>query len=272
MPKRKTQTALVAGVTVLLLLGLALVIVKHEHTVHLRRLQGAWEGALHFHGGARVRTQRIVLKVLNEHGLYHAVVDEVDLGLKDLPAAKFDAGRTLVAFALGSGFTYHGRLNGEATEIIGRWKWPGGGFSQPLTLSQTRTPDPVPEPLAQADYTRRPGSDLQGLWEGTLRIGTNSLRLRFKIAEPAQGTFRVELNSLDQPPIIPLPATTVNFEKPRVQILFQGIGALFDGQLDESGSEIAGNWAQARINPLTLTRVEPKTEAPASAALNAAPP
>jgi hypothetical protein len=260
MPQYKRKTAMAVAAGVLLALGTAMALVTHERAAHWERVQGAWEGALHFHAGARMRTQRIVLRVLKDHGSFQAFVDEIDIGLKNLPASKFNAHGTSVGFALGSGFSYQGKLDGAATEIAGRWKWPGDKFSQPLTLTRTLTPDAVPEPLAQADYTPRPGSDLQGLWKGTLNVGSLSLRLRLKITEPSKGTFRAELNSIDQPPVIPLPATTVDYDKPHVRMSFQGIGALFNAELDESGTTLAGTWAQARTSPLTLVRADPEDE------------
>jgi hypothetical protein len=129
-----------------------------------------------------------------------------------------------------------------------------------LTLTRTNTPDVIPEALAPVDYVQRAGSDLQGVWGGTLMIGTNSLRLHLKIAESVDGKFRCELNSVDQPPVIPLPATSVDYRKPSVTVSFPGIGAVFNGRLDEGMTTISGTWSQAKTSPLTLTRIDPKTE------------
>jgi hypothetical protein len=128
-------------------------------------------------------------------------------------------------------------------------------------LTPTNTPDTVPEPLAAADYTPRAGSDLQGLWAGTLQIDTNKpLRLVLKIAQAADGTFRAELNSIDQPPVIPVPMTLLNYHEPRIKIRFQGIGAEFEGELNESHSSMKGTWTQAKVFPMTFDRVNPKDQ------------
>jgi hypothetical protein len=73
-------------------LGVAMLVAKHERTVHFQRLQGAWEGALHFHRGQLMGTQRVVLRVSDDHGSYRASVDAIDLGLKNLPVSEFDFG------------------------------------------------------------------------------------------------------------------------------------------------------------------------------------
>jgi len=263
MPTRKIRTGIFVCVAVLLAAGLTTGVVKYEHIARLENVQGAWEGALHFHAGPLLRTQRVVLRIFKAGGAYHAAVDEIDIGMKNLPATRFGVGRSSVNFESDSRFSYQGKLNPEATEITGRWKWAGGRNSQPLGLTRTATPDKVQEPLAEADYAPRPGSDLQGFWTGTLKIGKTALRLHLKIAESPDGTFRGELNSIDQPPIIPLPITTLAYRKPTVTFSLQGVGAMFNGDLNDAGSQIVGTWTQVGTVPLTFDRVNPKDEAQA---------
>jgi|GEM_PF-1807090 len=263
MARTKTKTAVVAGAGVLLVAGLTLAILKYEHAVHLQRVEGAWEGTLQFHAGPLLRKQRMVLKIFRENGTYRAVFDQIDTGRKNLPATRFSVGGSSVNFESGSAFVYQGKLNPDATEMTGRWKWVGGRNSQPLTLTRTATPDEVREPLAEADYAPRPGSDLQGFWKGTLKIGTATLRLHLKIAEAQDGKFRAELNSIDQPPVIPLPVTTLDYGRPAVKFSLQGLGVAFQGRLEEGGSNIIGNWTQVGTVPLRFTRADPKAEAQA---------
>lgn len=268
MPQKNRRIAALAC-AVLLALGFVMALFRYEHFAHLRRMRGAWEGTMRYHIGQNTRRQRIVLRVFQgPDGLYRAVLDQIDLGLTNLQTTRFTAGWSSVAFESTSNFAFRGTLNSGATEITGRWSWPGARRSQPLTLIRTQTPDVVQSPLAAADYTPRTGSDLQGLWQGTLKINSSLvLRLNFKITESADGKYRGELNSIDQPPVIPIPATAVNYGKPRVTISFQGIGGVFDGILDGDGATIDGKWTQAKVWPLTLTRIDPVAE---TAALQAA--
>ena len=260
MPKRKTRTAIIIGVAGVLVAGLTVAVVKYERIAHLERVQGTWEGAMHFHAGPLLRTQRVVLRIFKENGSYHAIFDEIDIGVKNLPATRFDIGRSSVDFDSDSGFSYQGRLSREATEITGRWTWAGAKRSQPLALTRTATPDKVQEPLVEADYTPRPGSDVQGFWKGTLKIGKTALRLHLKIAEPTDGAFRGELNSIDQPPVVPLPITTVDYRKPSMKFAMQGVGVAFDGTLSNDGSQIVGTWTQVGTVPLTFDRINPREE------------
>ena len=249
---------LLAGAAVSLLL--AMVLLWCMHLVHLKRVCGVWEGTLRFHAGQVMRKQRIVLKILKENGAYRAVLDQVDLGRKDIQTTGFRVGWSSVGFESRSNFVFRGRVNSEATEITGRWNIAGMGRSQPLTFTRTAAPDGVQEPLAAADYAQRPGSDLQGLWGGTLMIGTNSLPVRFKVAESADGTYRCELNRIDLKPVLSIPATSVEYHRPGVTLAFLGIGAIFNGRLEENRATISGKWTQVVTSPLILTRMDPKIE------------
>jgi RNA polymerase sigma factor (sigma-70 family) len=251
----KAKTAIAVGVVALIAASLTTGVVKYEHAAHLERVQGAWEGTLQNNQG----TERIVMRISKENGVYHTIIDRIDVGMKNIPATKIAVGASSMNFESGSAFSYQGNLNSDATEIVGEWNWTGGKGSQPLTLKRTTTPDIVQEPLAEVDYAPRQGSDLQGFWKGTLKNATTSFRLHLKIAESPDGTFRAELNSIDQPPIIPLPVT-LDYNKPDVKFSLQSQGTSFQGQLDESGSNIIGKWTQAGVTPLTFTRADPKEE------------
>lgn len=268
MPKTKaTWAKLIASALVIMAAGV--LVVAYERAAHLKRVRGAWEGALHFHVGSRLRTQRIVLHISEQNGKYQAVFDEIDLGRNHTRATRFQIGRRAVDFSLASGFHYRGSLNADATEITGRWRWPGTTYSQPLALERTTAPDPAPEPLAEADYAPRPDSDLQGLWQGTLVIGTNSLRLLLKIAEGPIGAFRAEVNSLDQRPVLPVPVTAMEYREPHLEFHVQGVGAVFNGVVNDNHSQITGQWAQVLTTPVTFVRA---SNAPSRAEAKNPPP
>lgn len=258
MAQPKQKLAIQVSAAVLLAAVLALGLVKYLHHVHLQRVEGAWEGLLEHHAGPLMRKQRMVLKIFRENGTYYAAMDQIDNGTKNLPVTSFSIGSSSVNFEMSNGFTYNGKLNG--VEITGRWKWPdgNGNYSQPLRFVRTTTPDQVPEPLAEAEYAPRPDLDLQGFWKGSLKVGTNSLRLRLKIAQPTAGNFRAELESIDQSPIVPLPITAMEHHGSTVKFSMQGIGAAFEGQLQ--GSQIAGLWTQFNKLPLTFERANPKED------------
>lgn len=252
----KTTTVIVAGAAALLAFGTTELFLDHERTVHLEKVQGAWEGVLRY----GPNTERIVLKVLKDNGMYHAVIDSIDGGSKNLPATTFKAGGSSVSLESGTAFSFQGNLNADATEIAGRWNFTGTKYSTPLTLKRTATPDVVQEPLTEADLVPRPDANLQGLWKGTVKLPrAPTSRMYLKIAATPDGKYRAEYNNIDQPPIHPIPSTSFDYEKPNINIQFGGINSWFDGQLDSSGSNIVGRWSQG--SSLTLTRVDPSDEA-----------
>lgn len=252
----KTKTVIVAAAAALLAFGTTELFLNHERTVHLEKVRGAWEGVLRY-GQYK---ERVVLKVLKDNGKYHAVIDRVDGGSKNLPATTFEADSSSVSLESGSAFSFRGNVNRDGTEIAGRWVWSGTKISTPLTLKRTATPDVVQELLTEGDLAPRPDANLQGLWKGTVQVPpARPSRLYFKIAATPDGGYRAEYNNIDQPPIHPIPSTSFNYEKPNINIQFGGIDGWFEGQLDSSGSNIVGKWAQG--SPLTLTRVDPSDEA-----------
>jgi hypothetical protein len=162
-----------------------------------------------------------------------------------------------VNFKLRSGIRYQGTLDGNTMEIRGRWHWPGGNYSQPLALTRTNTPDAVQAALTETDCMPHPGSDLQGLWAGTL-ASDKPLRLLVKIAQASDGSLRAELNSLDQAPVSSFPITSVNYQPPHVKIELQGLAVEFAGDLNESHTRMSGVWTEGKAWPMTFDLVNPK--------------
>jgi hypothetical protein len=127
-------------------------------------------------------------------------------------------------------------------------------------------PDAFPEPMAESDYAPRNDSELQGYWKGTLKPGNTSIRVALKIAERADGTFRVAGDSPDQG-AKDVEATAITYHRPTIKIEFGGIGGYYEGTVDASGRVITGNWNQGgQPMPLTLERAKPDAAAGTNAA------
>jgi RNA polymerase sigma factor (sigma-70 family) len=254
----KMKTAVIVGAVAILTTGTTMVAVKTIHSFAAARantqhpLQGAWEGTFKF----RQQTIRLVYKISQGNGSYRATADAIEQGLKDLPVDRLVYNYPTVRIENNAiGFVFDGTLNPQAMEISGQWKQNGG--SGAMVLKQTDNPDTIPDPLAESDYTPRGGSDLQGLWEGTLKVGAASLRLNLKIAEqPAAEAFRAELDSVDQG-AKNMPAASITYDRPTVKITFSGIGAVFQGNVSGGNKEITGTWTQGgKALPLTFDRAD----------------
>jgi hypothetical protein len=251
----KTKTAIVAGIAFALALGTATVTLRQfaARKPLDRNIQGAWEGTLQVNDAAL----RLVLKISRTpDGQYHATMDSIDQGARDVPASSVSCSNSTVRVEATALFgSYEARLNPDGTEMSGTWQQVER--SLPLVLKRTEHPAVISQPLAEAAYTRREGSDLQGYWKGTLSMGQAQLRLAFKISEPVAGSFIATLDSIDQG-AKDVPVSSMAYTKPNVAIQLTGLGARFDGELNPEGTEISGIWEQGRRGvPLVLQRSDP---------------
>ena len=106
------------------------------------------------------------------------------------------------------------------------------------------------------------GSNIQGIWQGTLNSPVGKLRLILKVSKAADGTLKATMDSPDQG-ATDLPVDTFIFKDSYVRFEMKEIYASFDGGLSRDGSEIAGEFFQEILSPLVLRR-EGNTSQPAS--------
>jgi murein DD-endopeptidase len=103
--------------------------------------------------------------------------------------------------------------------------------------------------LAQSSITP------EGSWKGTLGAGTVKLRLVLTISQPATGSYKAVLESLDQGATIPGDKVTLNGDKLRVD--FARVNGFYEGVLNKEATEITGTWTQnGSVQPLAFKRAE----------------
>jgi hypothetical protein len=261
----KMKTAAVTGAVVLLTAGTGVVAVKTVHAVRgagYPDIQGAWEGVLDTGGtgiqkGETTKT-RVVGTIFKTNASYYLTADSIDEGLKDRPISKFVYKFPSVRAELKElASSYEATVNSDATEISGTFKM--GDRQTLLVLKRTTKPDAVPEPLADGDFAPRRDSDLQGYWKGTLKAGNFSLHLNVKIAEPAKGTFRAELDNVDQGH--PGQPMSVNYDPPNVKLPVMTGSGMFEGRLNGNDTEMEGNWIEGGQHfPMTFKRADWQAE------------
>ncbi len=263
----KTKTIIVAGVAVLLAAGITNVAIKAISAVRTRaalaKMQGNWEGIL----TAQQTQLRLVIRIFKTNDTYRAVLDSVDQGAKDIPIARLSARKDSIHAELPALYAdYQATLSADGTEMSGKWKQRNHSF--PLTLKKTTEADRVVEPLAAEDYAPRPDSDLQGAWEGALKVGNTELRLALRIAEPAAGTFHAQMDSVDQG-ARNLPVTSLTYKKPAVRFEMTAINGVFSGSLNDRDDQMTGTWTQrGKEFPLTFQRAKANTQTTADAELD----
>jgi RNA polymerase sigma factor (sigma-70 family) len=253
----KTKIAVVVGIAAVLATGTTVIAVKATHSYLVARadtahpLQGSWEGAVRFQG----QVVHLVYKISTLGSGYHATVDGIEQNLKDLKVDNLVYDYPKVHLETRTiGFVFDGSMSDDATVMTGRWKQ--AGVSGDLVLGKTNNPDTILEPLTQEDYTPRSGSDIQGLWKGTLNANGVQLHLNLKIAEQPDGTYRAALDSVDQG-ANDIPASSMTYDKPTIKAEFSGIAGIFQGDLGANNTRITGAWTQGgKPLPLTFTQAD----------------
>lgn len=94
---------------------------------------------------------------------------------------------------------------------------------------------------------------LEGTWEGTLG---GQLRLLVTISRTSSGDLAGQLNSVDQGAMLPIEKATLDGGAVRFEV--SRIGGVYEGKMNESGSEISGTWTQNGVpaQPLSFKRSE----------------
>lgn len=97
---------------------------------------------------------------------------------------------------------------------------------------------------------------LEGIWEGTLKVGAVELRLAFKIKKDKDGKLTATGDSIDQG-AKDIPVPEVSFEGRKLTMADTKSKIKFAGTLADDGQSIKGEFEQAGLKiPLELKRVE----------------
>jgi hypothetical protein len=267
MASSKLKIAAVGTGAVILTTGVVLLGIKTVRWVraaHAPDIQGAWAGNF----AAGETKMPLMYKISKVNGSYHAVEVDIYQGTKEAPVSKLVYDFPSIRIEQKAlGFTYDATLNPKTMEMSGTWKQ--GKGSGPFAMKLNALADKFPEPMADSDYTPRKDSDVQGYWKGTLKVENTTLRVDLKIAERADGTFRVTGDSPDQGGS-DIEATAVTYHRPTLKVEFGGIMGSYEGTVDESDRVIAGNFvSNGHTLPLNLERAKPETAAALDPAIEA---
>lgn len=260
----KTKTAIVAGVIILFAAGTTTIAVKaitaSRTRTALAAMEGSWEGSLNV-GATKLR---LVLRIFKTNDTYRAVFDSVDQGAQNITVTTLLARPgSLHAELPAIAGDYQATLSSDGTELSGKWKQ--ANRSYPLTLKRTTEADQIVDTLSGDRLARRPDSDLQGAWEGTLKVGKAEIRLNLRIAETVPGKFQAQMDCVDQG-AVNMPVTTVTYDKPAIRFEMTGINSSYEGNVNERDDQITGTWTQMRKKfPLIFRRAGTNTETVAEA-------
>lgn len=210
-------------------------------------LQGYWKGTL-----SMGQTQlRLAFKISEAaKGSFAGTMNSIDQGAKDVPVSSIVYTKPNVEIQLaGLGARFDGELNPEGTEISGTWEQ--GRRGMPLVLQRYEPPAAESKP-SEAAYVFTQDTDLQGFWNGTLKVKDTTLRLALAIARLPDGTFQGAMDSIDQG-AKGIPMTTLTCTNSEVQIEWKALRAAYRGKLENG--RLSGTFQQGPATfPLVFER------------------
>jgi non-heme chloroperoxidase len=115
--------------------------------------------------------------------------------------------------------------------------------------------------LASLMLLQAQAQDIAGLWQGTLKVGAQELRLVLHIAKDDQGAWAARLQSIDQGGFdnnMPVDAVTLHGTDLRLTI--EAVRGTYEGKISAVADSIKGTWRQVLPLPLEFQRPTKETE------------
>ncbi len=106
--------------------------------------------------------------------------------------------------------------------------------------------------------------DIAGDWQGTLKAGSQELRLVVQIARGDSGGWKATLYSIDQGADA-IPVNSVTLEGSNLKLTVAAVQGTYEGKLSVDGASIDGTWTQGGPLPLALRRATKETAWPLDA-------
>lgn len=250
----KTKTA-IAGVAIALL-GIGGTTMVANALLPVPDIQGTWECTFNLSGwGVHNRESpktRFVLTVTETNGGYQAKMDDLDRGHKNIGFETFTYKYPYVHATIGEfGESGVAEVNRSGQKMS--WQVHDSNDVYSMVFMRTTNPPSFPEALTDAEFAPRAGSALQGFWVGMIGRGKNAIHIQIKIAEAPDGTFRGDFYCPDQR--AERQPTAVTYDGTTVKLITMAGYGMFEGQLTNGISEMAGHWIQAGVSmSTTLTQ------------------
>ena len=138
-----------------------------------------------------------------------------------------------------------GTIDATGTTLSGTWTQ---GTSAPLTFKR------------DTFVTAATPSAIDGYWLGTLKAGSQSLRIQVSLQSDASGHERCTLDSLDQG-AFGLACENVSFRGQDLAFDIPAVKGHWGGKLSADGASLRGTWSQGQPLPLDFAR-QARSQAP----------
>lgn len=112
-------------------------------------------------------------------------------------------------------------------------------------------------PLQKAGFSNK---DIEGVWQGVLKVQGMELRIVFKIFRQSDGMLTATMDSPDQG-AKDIPVEEVTFKNGNLRMEVKSARGIFEGKVNEDFSSIEGNWKQSGMTlPLVLKHIKKAPE------------
>ena len=102
------------------------------------------------------------------------------------------------------------------------------------------------------------GQDITGDWQGTLKAGSQQLRIILHIARGDNGAWNGLLYSIDQGPD-GIPISSMTLQGSDLKFTVDAVRGTYQGKVSPDGKSIAGTWTQGQPLPLEFQRASKET-------------
>ena len=102
------------------------------------------------------------------------------------------------------------------------------------------------------------GQDIVGDWQGTLKAGSQELRVVLQISKGDGGGWKATIYSIDQTADA-IPVNTVTLERSTLKLIVDELRGAYEGKLSADRASISGTWTQGAPLPLELRRATKET-------------
>jgi pimeloyl-ACP methyl ester carboxylesterase len=206
---------------------------------------GDWEGTLTLTPQVKLR---ITFKVAEAgDGKLSGTWSSPDEGLEGVPFGSIGLDGDDFTFTMKHGVTYKGKRDASGREIAGEWTHRGRKY--PVTF---RLYDPAKVPAAPPIPR-----ELEGLWEGKLKVNANmELRLVLKVEKDKGGKLKASLASPDQG-ANNLPISAIDLKGGVLTFESKLLGAKYTGKKSKEGTGFDGQFIQGGVKmPLLLKKTD----------------
>jgi CubicO group peptidase (beta-lactamase class C family) len=178
-------------------------------------------------------------------GTLTGTLDSLDQNALGIPCTDFHIDGKRFSFTVPSvQGSWAGTIDSAGTTLTGTWTQ-----GSPSQLTFTRIADTKP-------------SVIDGYWLGTLKAGSQSLRIQITLQSDSAGRERCTLDSLDQG-AFGLLCENVTLAAPELAFDVPSVKGHWSGKLSADGKSLAGQWTQGQPLPLEFLREnKPQTPPP----------